>query len=118
MLALEISAAIIPFGDTHAVLQRALPWDGEELGQGMQQPGDGAAWLLSMEQAAGSGEKARALTGLLSLMEQMWQLLCATTAACLRSGQRTPRAVPRAGTWGLSFSSRALEEELIVPARN
>lgn len=66
----------------------------------------------------GSGEKARALTGLLSLMEQMWQLLCATTTACLRSGQRTPRAVPRAGTWGLSFSSRALEEELIVPARN
>lgn len=34
------------------------------------------------------------------------------------SGQRTPGAVPRAGTWGLSFSSRALEEELIVPARN
>lgn len=44
---MEIS--IILFGDTHA----ALPWDGEEPGQGMQQPGDGAAQLLGGRERPG-----------------------------------------------------------------
>lgn len=40
----------------------ALPWDGEELGQGLQQPGDGAAWL-STEQEQDRERKAGPLQG-------------------------------------------------------